>query len=212
MLFFLRPPHTQFILSGFSTWRQQLVYHTMNSTYYEILGVSKNATQAEIKSAYYERSKELHPDRKDCSNNQEVKRRSDAFVELTTAYEVLKVPERRQSYDMSLDDSRIFTDWTEGSRKSADCVGRSRTSADSTESLSFDGLFAHSQYINRKKQVIIYIYIYIYICIYILPSSLVEIYYGFWQNFGVFGDCLRFIAQSLVAAVIAVGILIEFSD
>ncbi|VDK81290.1 unnamed protein product [Onchocerca ochengi] len=107
---------------------------------------------------------ELHPDRKDCSNNQEVKRRSDAFVELTTAYEVLKVPERRQSYDMSLDDSRIFTDWTEGSRKSADCVGRSRTSADcvgrsrtsadSTESSSFDGLFAHSQYINRKKQAV----------------------------------------------------------
>lgn len=30
-----------------------------NSTYYEILGISKNATQAEIKTAYYERSKEV---------------------------------------------------------------------------------------------------------------------------------------------------------
>ncbi|VDO50838.1 unnamed protein product, partial [Onchocerca flexuosa] len=154
MLLFIRPPNIQqFILSGFNTWRQ-------HSTYYDILGVSKNATQAQIKSAYYERSKELHPDRKDCSNNQEVKRRSDAFVELTTAYEVLKIPERRQSYDMLLDDSRIFTDCTERSRKSADCVGRSRTYADGTEHSSFDGLFTDSQYINKKKQVFYVLYIY----------------------------------------------------
>uniref|UniRef100_A0A1I7VL21 J domain-containing protein n=1 Tax=Loa loa TaxID=7209 RepID=A0A1I7VL21_LOALO len=120
----------QQILLGLVTWRQQLVYYTKNPTYYEILGVSKDATQTEIKRAYYERSKELHPDRKNCSNDQEVKRRNDAFVELTTAYKVLKVPERRQSYNISLDDNK------------SGC----------TEQSSFDGLFAHCQCRNRKKQ------------------------------------------------------------
>ncbi|EFO18277.2 hypothetical protein LOAG_10219 [Loa loa] len=163
----------QQILLGLVTWRQQLVYYTKNPTYYEILGVSKDATQTEIKRAYYERSKELHPDRKNCSNDQEVKRRNDAFVELTTAYKVLKVPERRQSYNISLDDNK------------SGC----------TEQSSFDGLFAHCQCRNRKK-----------------PTNVIEMYYGLWQNFGVFGDCLRFLAQSLVLAVVAVGILLQFSN
>ncbi|MCP9263753.1 BMA-DNJ-4 [Dirofilaria immitis] len=140
----------------------------------EILGVAKDATQAEIKSAYYERSKKLHPD-KNCSDDQEVKRRSAAFIELTTAYEVLKVPERRHSYDVLLKSSRTFTDGTERS--------------------NVDGLFAHSQCINREK-----------------PLSLIEAYYGFWKNFGIFGDCLRFLTQSLVFAVIGIGMLIGCAD
>ncbi|VIO93805.1 Uncharacterized protein BM_BM568 [Brugia malayi] len=146
------------------------------STYYEILGVSKNATQAEIKAAYYERSKKLHPDKKDCSNDhQELKRQNDAFVELTTAYEILKVPERRQSYDISLNSNRSF----------AGCIEQS----------SFDGLFSHSQCRNRKKS-----------------ADLIAMYHGFWKNFGVFGDCLRFLTQSLFVAVVIVAILLQFSN
>lgn len=73
-----------------------------NLTYYEILGVRKNATQQEIKKAYYEKSKQIHPDRGQCSSQEEIKRRNDAFSELCAAYDVLKAPERRHCYDISL--------------------------------------------------------------------------------------------------------------
>ncbi|VDK67167.1 unnamed protein product [Litomosoides sigmodontis] len=148
---------------GLGSWRQQLVYHTANSTYYEILGVSMNATQADIKKAYYEKSKELHPDGKDCSNEHELRRRNDAFIELTAAYEVLKVPEQRRAYDISLD-NRTFVD----------CIERS----------SFDGLFVNPQGKSTRKHM-----------------RPIEMYNEFWEKFGIFGYCLRFVAQSIIIAV-----------
>jgi molecular chaperone DnaJ len=57
---------------------------------YEILGVSRDATDAEIKRAYRRRARELHPD---AGGDEE------QFKELTTAYEVLRNPQARQNYD-----------------------------------------------------------------------------------------------------------------
>lgn len=61
--------------------------------YYEVMGVARGATQAEIKRAYRQRARKFHPD---------VSKEPDAearFKELGEAYEVLKDPEKRAAYD-----------------------------------------------------------------------------------------------------------------
>lgn len=64
-------------------------------TYYEILGVPKNATDAEIKKAYRRAALNFHPDRN--PNNPTAAIR---FREAAAAYEVLSDPEKRKLYDM----------------------------------------------------------------------------------------------------------------
>lgn len=62
--------------------------------YYEILGVDKKASDAEIKKAYRKLAKkyhpDLHPDDKDAK---------DKFSEVNEAYEVLSDPQKRKKYD-----------------------------------------------------------------------------------------------------------------
>ncbi len=62
--------------------------------YYAILGVSKEATQEEIKRAYRRLALEYHPDKH--PGNKEVEER---FKEINEAYAVLSDPEKRAAYD-----------------------------------------------------------------------------------------------------------------
>lgn len=64
--------------------------------YYEILGVSRNATQEEIKQAYRRLAMQYHPDR----NPHNRKEAEEKFKEASEAYEVLSDPEKRRLYDM----------------------------------------------------------------------------------------------------------------
>ncbi|MEW6103235.1 MAG: molecular chaperone DnaJ [bacterium] len=66
----------------------------MKRDYYEILGVSKNASSDEIKSAYRRLAKKYHPDVAGGSKQAEEK-----FKELAEAYEVLSSPQKRSQYD-----------------------------------------------------------------------------------------------------------------
>jgi molecular chaperone DnaJ len=61
--------------------------------FYELLGVSRNATDEEIKRAYRQRARELHPDTNPDPAAEE------QFKKVTLAYEVLRDAERRQRYD-----------------------------------------------------------------------------------------------------------------
>lgn len=62
--------------------------------FYEVLGVSKTATQDEIKSAYRKLALKYHPDR-----NPDDKEAEEKFKEAAAAYEVLGNAEKRQKYD-----------------------------------------------------------------------------------------------------------------
>ena len=61
--------------------------------YYEVLGVSKNATEAELKSAYRKQALQWHPDRN------KAKEAEAKFKEVNEAYEVLFNKDKRAAYD-----------------------------------------------------------------------------------------------------------------
>lgn len=66
----------------------------MKEDYYEILGISKNATAAEIKKAYRKKALEFHPDK-----NPGDAKAEEMFKKAAEAYEVLSDPNKKARYD-----------------------------------------------------------------------------------------------------------------
>jgi len=62
--------------------------------YYEVLGVSKDASPKEVKKAYYELAKKYHPD-----SNKGDKETQQIFQEVSEAYECLSDDNKRKQYD-----------------------------------------------------------------------------------------------------------------
>ena len=62
--------------------------------YYEVLGVSKNASEDDIKRAYRRRAIKFHPDKNPDDPDAEAR-----FKEAAEAYDVLSDPEKRRRYD-----------------------------------------------------------------------------------------------------------------
>lgn len=62
--------------------------------YYEVLGLGKNASDAEIKKAFRKQAKEHHPDL-----NPDDKASETRFKEINEAYEVLSDPDKKSKYD-----------------------------------------------------------------------------------------------------------------
>lgn len=67
--------------------------------YYQLLGVSPQASVADIRQAYARLAREKHPDR--FQDADEKRRAQSAFQDLTTAFNALANPRSRQEYDAS---------------------------------------------------------------------------------------------------------------
>jgi curved DNA-binding protein len=63
--------------------------------YYKILGISRNASDKEIKQAYRRLARQHHPDRNPNDNRAE-----ERFKEINEAHEVLTDPDKRRKYDL----------------------------------------------------------------------------------------------------------------
>ena len=62
--------------------------------YYEVLGVSKNCSEADLKKAYRKKALEFHPDR-----NPDNPEAEETFKLCAEAYSILSDPQKRQVYD-----------------------------------------------------------------------------------------------------------------
>lgn len=67
----------------------------MGKDFYQVLGVSRSASQSEIKKAYRKLALKWHPD-KNTDNQEEAQKK---FQEISAAFEVLSDPEKKKTYD-----------------------------------------------------------------------------------------------------------------
>ena len=75
----------------------------MPQTHYEILGLSREATEKEIKQAYRGLSMKYHPDKIRSSDAAEQEQANSKMQEINEAYETLSDDGKRQLYNMELD-------------------------------------------------------------------------------------------------------------
>ena len=66
----------------------------MKKDFYEILGITKSATEAEIKKAYRKKAIEFHPDKNPGDATAE-----ENFKKAAEAYEILSDPQKKAQYD-----------------------------------------------------------------------------------------------------------------
>jgi len=86
--------HSDFSTSSLRTIPEQ--------NHYEVLGVKRTATNGEIRSAFVQLSKEVHPDKNHGSQTNHNK-----FVAINEAYSILSKPSSRQDYDYKLASRKV---------------------------------------------------------------------------------------------------------
>jgi curved DNA-binding protein len=106
----------------------------MSKNYYDILWVSKNATEAEIKKAYKKLTTKYHPDRNTGDKNAELK-----FKEVNEAYQTLSDGAKKKNYDQfGSSDGNPFANWWWGNP----FWGTYRTSRNDSWFSGFEDIFS----------------------------------------------------------------------
>ena len=70
--------------------------------FYDVLGILPSTKIADVRKAYYQLAKKLHPDRYHNDAPELLRRIERAFTELGQAHESIKTPEARQTYDLRM--------------------------------------------------------------------------------------------------------------
>lgn len=99
--------------------------------FYEVLGVSQDASTAEIKKAFREKVKELHPDTREDGANAEATKQ---YREVIDAYRVLRDETKRRKYDRDPQERAEGSDAFSQARQGGFSDGRPKKAAHSTDS------------------------------------------------------------------------------
>mmetsp|Transcript_34480 Transcript_34480/g.103125 ORF Transcript_34480/g.103125 Transcript_34480/m.103125 type:complete len:547 (-) Transcript_34480:525-2165(-) len=75
--------------------------------FYKLLGVSRDATESEIKKGYRKLALKWHPDRHSNSTEEEKKKAEQVFRDVNLAYEVLSDPQKKRRYDEGVDEQDL---------------------------------------------------------------------------------------------------------
>ncbi|MCX7014689.1 MAG: DnaJ domain-containing protein, partial [Candidatus Sumerlaeota bacterium] len=91
-----------------------------NRTYYQILGVTAEASDQEIKRAYHRLARQFHPDK--APSPEEAGRMETEFAAISTAYNALKNKQKRREYDEQLSKGQAVEPSASFSQAAADAA------------------------------------------------------------------------------------------
>jgi DnaJ-class molecular chaperone len=90
-----------------ATFTRQLYGKLDQLSYYDLLGVSSGTSQADIRTAFYRMSGDLHPDSYHTLADRELKERLETiYARMCEAYRVLTTPEKRTAYARLLSEGK----------------------------------------------------------------------------------------------------------